>query len=149
MLRNYEVEYLSVIEDADKEDDAEFCFDHLVIKGELVVLVCEKDQNFKIFSGDDLSLVSNLYLSDKYPIQQNSQVKFHDITVIEHDPNAYIIFTRIEVDADDQGQYGSIISFEVFTTVDPVVFVKTFDVEHGHDFKLWAQAKGMYLSMRF
>ena len=106
MLRNYEVEYLSVIEDADKEDDSEFCFDHLVIKGELVVLVCEKDQNFKIFSGDDLSLVTNLYLSDKYPIQQNSQVKFHDITIIEHDPTAYIIFARIEVDGDDQEQFG-------------------------------------------
>ena len=102
MLRNYEVEYLSVIEDVDKEDEAEFCFDHLVIKGELVVLVCEKDLNFKIFSGDDLSLVTNLYLSDNYQIWQNSKVKFHDITVIEHDPSAYIIFARIELETDDQ-----------------------------------------------
>ena len=65
-------------------------------------------------------------------------MKFHDITVIEHDPTAYIIFARIEVDSEDQGQFGSIISFEVFTTIDPTVFVQTFDVEHGHNFKLWA-----------
>ena len=43
MLKDYDVEYLSVNEDVGKDDEAEFCFDHLVIKGEIVVLVCEKE----------------------------------------------------------------------------------------------------------
>ena len=66
MLKNYDVEYLTVRDDVGGDDESEFCFDHLLIKGEIVVLVCEKEQNFKIFSGDELNLVTNLYLSEKY-----------------------------------------------------------------------------------
>ena len=43
MLKDYEVEYLSVKEYLTEDDEAEFCFDHLIIKGELVVLVCERE----------------------------------------------------------------------------------------------------------
>ena len=38
---------------------------------------------------------------------------------------------------------------EVYTTIDPTVFMQFFTIEGEKDFKLWAQAKGMYLSMRF
>ena len=85
MLKDYEVEYLSVKEYLSEEEEAEFCFDHLIIKGELVVLVCEREQNFKIFSGAELNLVTNLYLSDlsdRFPTYKDKKVKFQDITVI-------------------------------------------------------------------
>ena len=130
MLKDYEVEYLSVKEYLSEEEEAEFCFDHLIIKGELVVLVCEKEQNFKIFSGAELNLVTNLYLSDlsdRYPTYKEKNVKFHDITVIQHDPAVYQIYVKIEVGSDGSDKLYQMMLLEVYTTIEPTVFMQFFN----------------------
>ena len=110
------------------------------------MIVCEKEENIKIFSGKKLDFVESIFLKQRVSAFAGKKVFFHDLTIIEHAPNAYQIYFRIEVRPDES--VNTILMLEVFTE-DPIVFIHTFDVKKEINFKLWAQAKGQYISLRF
>ena len=107
----------------------DYCFDHVVIKGEIIVVVCDKDKKIWIYFGENLEYCQDFDLNEKYDFKNESIASFNDLTIIQHASNAYQIYFRLHV-IDPQGSIEShILLLEVFVeALVANIFEETFEV---------------------
>ena len=128
MILSKQTEYLKFNElEFPRVTVREFCFDHLVSKGNIIVLICEDGLNIKIFN-QNLEIIEDINLTQFDTLFAQYNFKFHDLTIIQHAPNAYQIYIRLEISNQDQEEdAGKVLYIEVYTE-EPFVYMKIFEV---------------------
>ena len=92
-------------------------------KGEIIVLLCARHDNIKIFNHRKLEQIEHIDVTSHFELAEKENLDIYDLNVIMHAPNAYQIYCRVRItDFSAWTMRGAIVMIEVFTD-GPTVFV--------------------------